>query len=199
MWKYLCLQALYGWSIIHIHALNLSSLGHSHAASLFTHENQKNVGSQYHMYRSYICCLSSCNTCISFSCFHKQSKTKKCFFNFPRPNHNTKRLKDNPKNVSLPMKVDKYLWKLVNLLCEDHFVPDNFNQINGTFASDHHHPDLDQSNYCVCCRFSCLPQWQCQTNTIYIMYALCPIHHLQWFQLPFFSHSYMYACVRLAL
>ena len=124
-----------------------------------------------HVQKLYIYMLLSKLQHISFSCFHKQSKIKKCFFNFPRPNHYTKRLKDNPKNVSLPMKADKYLWKLANLLREDHFVPDNHNQTNSTFASvnDHHHPNLDQSSYCVCCRFSCLTQWQSQTNTSYII------------------------------
>ena len=139
-------------------------------ASCDTYLSEK-CGSQYRMYRSVIYMLLSKLQHISFSCFHKQSKIKKCFFNFPRPNHYTKRLKDNPKNVSLPMKADKYLWKLANLLREDHFVPDNHNQTNSTFASvnDHHHPNLDQSSYCVCCRFSCLTQWQCQTNTSYII------------------------------
>ena len=40
------------------------------------------------------------------------------------------------KNGLVPGKVDNYLWKRTDLVCEAYFTSDSFDQINGTFASE---------------------------------------------------------------
>ena len=80
--------------------------------------------------------------CKAFGCFNERSKIKKSFFNFPRPDCSVQARNTcqawllNLKNASLPRKIDDYVWKRADLVCEDHFAPDSFDRINGTFASE---------------------------------------------------------------
>ena len=81
--------------------------------------------------------------CKAFGCFNERSKIKKRFFNFPRPDCSVQVRNTcqawllNLRNASLPRKIDDYVWKRADLVCEDHFAPDSFNRINnGTLASE---------------------------------------------------------------
>ena len=78
----------------------------------------------------------------AFGCFNERSKIKKSFFNCPRPDCSVQARNTcqawllNLRNASLPKKIDDYVWKRADLVCEDHFAPDSFDQINGTFVSE---------------------------------------------------------------
>ena len=131
----------------------------------------------------------------AFGCFYERSNIEKSFLNFPNPKSYAKDRKtsqkwlDNPKNGSLPRKIDKYLWKRADLVCEDHFAPGSFDQINGAFVNDHWFSNLKLWSYCACSSFSRLTQWRCRANTGHI-YTRCPAESTcDGFRFPLFSHS----------
>lgn len=131
----------------------------------------------------------------AFGCFYERSNIEKSFLNFPNPKSYAKDRKtcqkwlDNSKNGSLPRKIDKYLWKRADLVCEDHFAPGNFDPINGAFVNDHWSSNLKLWSYCACSSFSRLTQWRCRANTGHI-YTRCPAESTcDGFRFPLFSHS----------
>lgn len=86
-------------------------------------------------------------------------------------------------------KVNTYLWKRADLVCEHHFAPDCFDQINGTFASDPSSKLEIVKLLCLQQVFSpgTINQCRCPTNTCHV-YTLNLSVYLQQFQISFLTH-----------